>query len=263
MRDIFGGSVLSTLSVMLLVSAAVTGCDGNTGDGTGGDGGDGGSGASGGAGGAGGSGGSGGTGGGGDPCAGKACGDPCTTCPEGAPCMPQACDASGACIDEESVVCSACPSSPPPDGEACPQVGLVCETDEGIVVVCRSRTTCTADGWETLAPGCSSDPPEDPGCPATAPSGTCDAAADPGLCEYGESFCGCTNCLGGPCGGQAEWVCAQPPAAPCPAVAPKLGAPCAEAGLKCVYGACPLGGTSGGRTCLDGVWTEDIIACPQ
>lgn len=253
MRDVFRGSVFLTL---FLTAVVLTGCDGN-------DGGSGGSGGSGASGGGGASGGSGGTGGAGDPCAGKMCGDPCSTCPDGAPCMPQACDASGTCVSEEDVVCGGCPTEPPPDGTACAQVGLVCETEEGVILVCRSRTTCTADGWQTIAPGCSSEPIVDPNCPAAVPSGNCDVMADPSLCLYPETFCGCSNCLGGPCGGDAQWVCAMPPAAPCPELAPKLGAPCADEGQSCVYGACPLGGTSGGRTCLNGVWTEDIVACPE
>ncbi|NUQ75200.1 MAG: hypothetical protein HUU21_16745, partial [Polyangiaceae bacterium] len=205
----------------------------------------------------------GGAGGGADACAGKACGDPCTTCPEGAPCMPQACNAEGVCVEEALATCSPCPTAQPTDGDACPKVGLVCETEEGIVVVCRSRTTCTANGWQTIAPGCSSTPAPDPTCPASEPSGMCDVKVDPGLCELGDTFCGCSDCLGGPCGGQAEWVCATPPSAPCPAIAPKLGSVCDNDGLACVYGACALGGTSGGRTCEGGIWTEDIVACPQ
>jgi hypothetical protein len=214
-----------------------------------------------GAGGSGGVGGAGGAGGGGDACAGQACGDACTTCPEGAPC---ACNAEGACVGEALAVCSPCPATPPTDGEACAPAGLVCETEEGIIIVCRSRTTCTANGWLTTAPGCSIDPAPDPACPAAQPSGTCDKTVNKELCKYGDPFCGCSDCLGGgPCGGQAEWVCAAPPSAPCPAIAPKLGAVCADDGLSCVYGTCYLGGTSGGRTCEGGIWTEDILPCPQ
>lgn len=177
--------------------------------------------------------------------------------------MPQACDSAGTCVEEAAAVCEVCPGTPPPDGEACPLIDLVCETDEGVVLVCRSRTTCTADGWETIAPGCSSEPPVGPACPTSAPAGACVVMTDAALCDYDGTLCGCSNCLGGPCGGQAEWVCGAPPDAPCPAVAPKLGASCADDGLTCVYGACPLGGTSGGRTCTNGIWTEDIVACPQ
>ena len=246
-----------SLGFLLVSMISMAGCD------DGGSGGAGGSGGSGGSGGAGGSGGSGGSGGG-DPCGGKACGDPCTTCPEGAPCMPMACDAGGACVSEEDVVCAtACPTTQPADGDPCPAVGIACELDEGIVIVCRARTQCTPDGWLTVAPGCSSDPLPDAGCPATEPTGACDVAVDPGLCTYGDGFCGCSDCLGGPCGGQAEWRCAEPPAAPCPAIAPKLGAPCSEEGLECLYGSCPLGGTSGGRTCSLGMWVEEIVACPE
>lgn len=243
--------------VALAIGLVLAGCDGNGG----GDGGAGGGGADGG----GGAGGGGAGGMAGDPCEGKACGDACTSCPEGAPCLPQACDASGACVDAVSVVCALCPDTAPPDGDPCPEVGLVCETDEGVVLVCRSRSICKAEGWETIAPGCSSEPPVDPACPAQAPAagGDCDVMADPSLCVYGDGFCGCSNCLGGPCGGQAQWVCSEPPAPPCPAVAPKLGAPCADEGAQCEYGVCAIGGTSDGRACVGGVWTSFVIPCPE
>lgn len=242
----------SALVALLFAAIAQAGC------------GDGGSGGSGGTGGSGGSGGSGGAGGGGDPCAGKQCGDPCSTCPDGAPCQPQACDKDGQCVGEVDVVCSTkCPAEAPADGDPCPEVGLACEVDSGVVLVCRARVQCTQNGWLSVAPGCSSDPIPDPDCPASEPSGDCDVAMDPGLCTFGDTLCGCSDCLGGPCGGQAQWVCAAPPDPPCPPVAPKLGADCTEEGLSCVYGACPLGGTSGGRTCSEGAWVEDIVACPE
>ena len=242
-----------TSALVALLFAAVTqgGC------------GDGGSGGSGGTGGSGGDGGSGGAGGG-DPCAGKQCGDPCTTCPEGAPCQPQACNKDGQCVGEVDAVCSTkCPAEAPADGDPCPQVGLACEVDGGIVLACRARVQCTQNGWLSVAPGCSSEPIPDPDCPASEPSGDCDGAMDPGLCAYGDGFCGCSSCPDGPCGEQAQWVCASPPEPPCPPVAPKLGADCAQDGLKCLYGSCALGGTVGGRACFDGAWTEDIIACPE
>jgi hypothetical protein len=247
-------AILLAASLLALFTAAGCGSDTtSTTDGTGG--------------GVAGTSGSGGAGGSGDPCAGHACGDPCTTCPEGAPCMPQACNAEGQCVDQQSATCGACPTAAPDDGTMCEPVGLVCETEDGIVLVCRERVTCTMDGWKKLVTGCKSDPEANPACPNTPPAGACDAiadpTADPSLCEFSDTFCGCSNCLGGPCGGQGEWVCAEAPKAPCPAIAPKLGAPCTEDALKCVYGACPLGGTTGGRTCTGGLWTEDIVQCPQ
>jgi hypothetical protein len=237
-------SLAASLLALSFTVAAAAGCgsDSNT-SGGGGEGGDGGSGGAGGA----------------NACAGLACGDTCPACEGGTAC---ACDADGQCVEAGLAVCSACPATPPSDGDACPKPGLVCEAEEGIVIVCRARATCTDKGWQNLAPGCSSDPGSDPKCPATKPMGACDVANDPGLCPVETTYCGCSNCLGGPCGGAGEWVCIEPPAPPCPAIAPKLGAPCSQDKLACVYGACPLGGTTGGRSCLDGVWKEDIVPCP-
>lgn len=207
--------------------------------------------------------GSGGSAGSADPCAGKACGDPCDACGPDADCDVQACDASGACVFKDKLVCGLCPATAPDDGAPCPKVNLVCELEDGPVLVCRARLTCTMNGWLTTAPGCSSEVTPDPKCPATAPMGACDTMTEPGLCELGDTLCGCSDCLGGPCGGAAMWVCSQKPAAPCPATAPKLGTPCDADMLHCDYGACPLGGTPGGRICSEGLWTEQITACPE
>lgn len=157
---------------------------------------------------------------------------------------------------------SGCPATTPADGQTCEPIDLVCEYDEGFVLECRPKTTCTSAGWETLSPNCSSDPPPDIDCPANQPTGDCDEGADPSLCVYGnEVVCGCSNCLGGPCGGQAQWVCAPPPAAPCPPVAPLLGAACSDEAVSCTYGSCFLS-LIGGRTCTDGIWVDDDVACP-
>ncbi|NUP04469.1 MAG: hypothetical protein HOW73_00220 [Polyangiaceae bacterium] len=198
----------------------------------------------------------------GDACEGLSCGDPCSTCPDGAPCVEQACSANGECVELSSVTCSPCPSEPPPDNEACEPFNLQCEYDDGIVLACRTRTTCTAEGWKTFAVDCDSDPPPDPSCPATQPSGDC-TKNDPELCVYdGDTPCACTNCGAGPCGGPESWVCAPPPPAPCPPIAPALGAPCDAGNDLCIYGSCGIGGVHGGRKCLDGIWTEEIVACP-
>lgn len=155
-----------------------------------------------------------------------------------------------------------CPSEAPPDGAACDMPGLLCEVEDGIVVVCRATATCTAQGWENEAPGCSSIPPTDPSCPTAQPSGDCAVASDPALCVYGDTMCGCSDCLGGPCGGQAQWVCAPPPAPPCPTVAPKLGGACTDEGLSCAYGSCAIDQVLAGRACTDGAWVSDPVACP-
>src|SRR5262245_35146437 len=95
------------VAVILLALFTAAGCGGDSSSGAGSNG-------------TGGSGGSGGAGGSSDPCAGHTCGDPCSTCPEGAPCMPQACNADGACVEESLAVCSPCPSAPPTDGDRVP-----------------------------------------------------------------------------------------------------------------------------------------------
>ncbi|MCK6590074.1 MAG: hypothetical protein L6Q76_21085, partial [Polyangiaceae bacterium] len=100
-------NLLISLFVSCLTAIGALGCGSDT-DGSGsGQAGSGGS----------GSGGAGGAGGGADACAGKACGDPCTTCPEGAPCMPQACNAEGVCVEEALATCSPCPTAQPTDGD--------------------------------------------------------------------------------------------------------------------------------------------------
>lgn len=197
-----------------------------------------------------------------DPCAGKACGEPCTDCPAGG-CDAQACNSMGQCVAQAEALCSPCPQSMPADGAPCPQTALVCELEDGPILPCRARIVCQASGWQNVAPGCSSLLPADTNCSAPPPTGACDINTDPLLCATPDSFCGCSNCLAGPCGGPAEWVCASPAAAPCPPQAPKLGEICSMEGLKCVYGACALGGTSGGRSCYKGLWIEDIVNCPK
>jgi hypothetical protein len=197
------------------------------------------------------------------PCDGASCGDSCTTCPEGAPCIPQACDALGECVSEAEVVCTQCPTEVPPEGGACPALSLVCELDDGVVVSCRTRVTCTDAGWSVQSPNCPSDPPPDPNCPPSPPQGDCAVATDPGLCAYDEStLCGCSDCLGGPCGGQAQWVCAPAPEPPCPAIAPRLGDPCADEALICQYGSCAIGQVLAGRRCDGGLWIDEGIPCP-
>jgi hypothetical protein len=210
----------------------------------------------------GGSGGSGAGGGVDTQCENVACGEPCSVCKE-PPCNQQVCDGLGTCRDALDVTCSPCEAAPPPDGNACEYSGLACEYDEGLVVACRVRSTCTPSGWSTVDPGCSSSPAQDPACPPATPSGNCNEAADPAICIYGDIVCGCTNCLGGPCGGQAQWVCGAVPASPCPPVAPKLGEPCyVGAGTMCTYGDCAVGGTSAGRLCQNGFWLDEPINCP-
>jgi hypothetical protein len=197
-----------------------------------------------------------------DPCAGKSCGDPCSTCPNPAPCAQQACDANGQCTVQGQFTCGGCPPSLPVSGSACSPEGIECEFATGFIVTCRPSATCLAAGWSTSVPNCPSDPPPDPKCPATMPSGNCDVMVDPSLCMYGDVPCGCSNCLTGLCGGQAQWVCAPPPPVPCPATPPELGTTCTDAGLSCIYGSCAIGQVLSGRECKGGIWIDSPVACP-
>lgn len=197
------------------------------------------------------------------PCDGKVCGDPCSTCPEGAPCQQEACNANGECVGAEEAVCGSCPTEIPAEGSACPSIDLVCEMDDGPIVECRTRVTCTASGWTVAAPNCIPDPPPDPACPPAEPMGNCTVGTDPALCIYDTStLCGCSDCLGGPCGGQAQWICSPAPEAPCPATAPQLGEPCIDEMLSCVYGSCAVAQVLAGRLCQDGVWVDAPVPCP-
>jgi hypothetical protein len=158
-----------------------------------------------------------------------------------------------------------CPPTEPVDGSQCDpeHVGLSCEYDEGPVVICRGYYTCGGGTWAGLFPGCSSEVPAAANCPAEPPSGTCTLPEGLELCTYADgTHCGCSNCLGGPCGGPAEWVCAPPPGGGCPATAPNFGQPCSTEGLQCSYGSCALG-TQGQRNCQGGIWLNAGVPCPE
>lgn len=158
-----------------------------------------------------------------------------------------------------------CPPGEPSDGADCAtdHLGLSCEYDQGPIVTCRGMYSCTSGQWSLLAPGCSSVVGSPPDCPADPPSGSCPSPDAQELCIYADgTHCGCSNCLGGPCGGPAEWVCGTPPGGDCPATAPNFGQACSQEGAECTYGACALG-TQAQRNCMGGIWLNFGVPCPE
>ncbi len=157
-----------------------------------------------------------------------------------------------------------CPATSPAHGSQCDDPGLMCEYDDGPILGCRGWMECGTDGlWFVMDPNCTSWPPPAVQCPPEPlPPGPCSEEQNGTICLYpDDTQCGCTNCLGGPCGGQPQWICVPPPGGGCPSAAPTFGQPCSPEGLECLYGSCALG-TQGERDCDGGVWVDVEIMCP-
>ncbi len=92
---------------------------------------------------------------------------------------------------------------------------------------------------------------------------TCDATGGVEWCTFGDTLCGCGQCLEGPCmTNPAQWACSGPPTTPgCPALLPNSGAPCTSSGLECSYGY-PCGGSGAVAACQNGFWAWQTIECP-
>lgn len=159
-----------------------------------------------------------------------------------------------------------CLASLPSPGAMCGPQGLACEYGTATVQACDSVATCNGGRWELAAPTdggvCASGPASQcPGTLATVPVGQhCDPF---GLsCDYPEGRCACTVRTGAPvydASAQATWICPSPDPA-CPAVRPRLGAPCAHDALECDYGTCAIPGATA-ETCTGGVWVEAPSKC--
>jgi len=158
---------------------------------------------------------------------------------------------------------SGCPATMPAQSAACADEGLKCEYGDGPIVSCRPSATCSNGGWQVYEVFCDPHFTQPPECPATQPTAgaTCDVMVDPSLCQYASTFCGCTNCAGGPCSIDATWVCATPNIE-CPAEPALLGTACPSEGQDCVYGNCGLGQIYTNRRCESGIWVADELACP-
>ena len=107
------------------------------------------------------------------PCEGKACGEPCSTCPEGAACpaVEEACNVAGECVFSGTESCD----YEPCEGKACGEACSVCDPADTDCVETAVEKACNADGFCVAdGPGlCDSPPISSPGSrgrrePATA-----------------------------------------------------------------------------------------------
>jgi hypothetical protein len=156
----------------------------------------------------------------------------------------------------------ACPKEEPRDGGACMKVGQKCEYGDGPLVYCRPSYECTLLGqWKGSFVMCNPHP-DQTGCPASKPVHMGACPLDGQLCLYGATQCGCTSCWGGPCGGEPQWLCVDPPGNGCPEEAPNFGQACSPEGLQCSYGACGIG-SQAQRNCTGGVWVDQVVPCPE
>lgn len=187
-------------------------------------------------------------------------GEPCPACvPQYPPGYVAGCGTNGHCEVRET----ACPPNVPTAGDACSSAGVVCEYGLDPRIGCRTHATCDAGEWQLAISGCPPMPgPGEDGCPDTPPDGGV-CASDGLICDMGGgTLCACGQCVGGPCSLDPRWACAEPPTTPgCPAAAPELGSTCTSPDLVCVYGVCATT-ISAGRRCVNGIWTDEPIACP-
>ncbi len=167
-----------------------------------------------------------------------------------------------------------CPAGRPPVGETCGFPGSVCEYGDTVDVECNARLECvqrpqsTSATWvaRTSITACSAE-----ACPVSrelvASDGACTlgdtdsgASVDERLCAYTRGLCACTT---GPHAAKTHaptWVCAPPPAAPCPPQRPRIGQACATLGDTCDYGSCLF--KHGTAMRCDGIgWQPTEISC--
>ncbi len=163
-----------------------------------------------------------------------------------------------------------CPSAQPTAGGACSSENLVCEYGTSPVQDCDTVATCTGGAWQFAGHspgGLDCDPAPASQCPssfATVPRGS--HCAPFGLyCDYPQGRCACSDTSFGPtpadASAEAEWIC-QVPVSGCPEPRPRLGTACSQEGLDCDYGTCGVipGGTA--EACTNGIWVEELTACP-
>ena len=147
---------------------------------------------------------------------------------------------------------SPCPAAEP-QGGACSLEGFRCTYGDSVRADCRSAVTCMGGMWVGETTACSMSTV----CNQfkTPPAGqACDPSAAQ-FCVIGDTLCGCSQCLEGPCmAGPVTWQCAGPPSTPgCPPVIPNDGSPCTSPGVLCSYGY-PCGGSGANAACKDGLW---------
>jgi hypothetical protein len=151
---------------------------------------------------------------------------------------------------------SPCPVSLPGASASCAPVGIVCEYGTDPLPDCDTLATCLGTRWSIKPPTCTPAPQPSGGCPATMSGIPQDATCTPAgaECDFADGTkCGCALSPSGE--GPATWGCAAPPSSPCPAVRPRLGAPCTVPKEQvCTYGDCVT--TMVQVACVRGYWGD-------
>jgi hypothetical protein len=148
-----------------------------------------------------------------------------------------------------------CGFDPPPLDMPCGIDGMECEYGASPNPGCDQIMECLNGMWT---------PPPLPSCEVgTCPASYADVAQGQvcygnGLdCAYPEGQCNCSYTSSRGVGNNSLWYCFDP--AGCPEPRPRVGAPCAQPGLACDYGAC-TGGLL--ETCTGGYWNMTMTSCP-
>ncbi|APR83908.1 Hypothetical protein A7982_09257 [Minicystis rosea] len=155
---------------------------------------------------------------------------------------------------------SPCPPAEP-SGLACLGVpsGFRCTYGDSVRPDCRREWFCTDGKWVTAKNLCL-EPPAGACVPAEPAQST--LCEDEGAaCTYGNDFCVCSSCTGGPCMQNAVWTCFKPPSG-CPAIVPNDGTVCQTPGATCTYGS-PCSAFGAKAVCENGLWKWDSEqVCP-
>ncbi len=199
--------------------------------------------------------------------------DPASDCPPCAGGIPPGyvayCGPSNHCIVGQVQTPGACPAQLPNDSTSCWAEGQHCEYGSDIRMNCRANAWCKAGTWSVPSPmACPNLPPAGwDGCPKDMGASLLDCKGlDGTVCDMltgggGDgSMCVCDTCAGGPCSYPPHWYCVAPQPG-CPAHAPNTGQSCSSEGQTCIYGACGTV-TSAGRSCKQGIWHDEPVACP-
>jgi hypothetical protein len=151
---------------------------------------------------------------------------------------------------------TACPATLPSATASCSPLGITCEYGTDPLPDCDTLATCLVTRWSIQAPTCTPAPQPPGGCPAAASGIPVGATCTPAgaECDFADGTkCGCTLSPSGE--GPATWGCAAPPSPPCPAVRPRIGAPCTVPKEQvCTYGNCLT--TMVQIACVRGTWGD-------
>jgi hypothetical protein len=173
--------------------------------------------------------------------------------------------------EDNSPTMGNCPAEPPTEGTACDWEATlangfsnpVCEYGEHPNPnLCRAWFVCTEGAWLEVGLAvqdwCEK---EIKSCDGTKADG--DPCTDEPLCVDGDVNCFCRDCYDNNGVTGPIWTCFDPPASPCPPVAPKLGSTCSlETGTKCNYQGWAASGTYGNKfemVCVKGYWDGGFL----